>query len=85
MKLFFTRWTALTLVLASASASAFTGCATGPAAGKPEASAPKEHFCTPWRYKHMNHLHTRPWYKDQKPLFPPCSLCAATAKARPDA
>ncbi len=83
MKLFFTRWTALTLVLASA--SAFTGCATGPAAGKPEASAPKEHFCTPWRYKHMNHLHTRPWYKDQKPLFPPCSVCAATAKARPDA
>lgn len=82
MKFHFPRWTALTLVLVSA--SVFTGCATGPTAGLPETSAPQKHVRSPWRYKHMNHLHTRPWYKDQEPLFPPCSVCTATPKARPD-
>lgn len=59
-------------------------CATGPTAGLPETSAPQKHVRSPWRYRHMNHLHTRPWYKGEVPLFPPCSVCTATPKARPD-
>jgi hypothetical protein len=82
MIFYFPRWSVLILGLVSF--SVFIGCATGSSAGLTEGSAPREHFCSPWRYKHMNHLHTRPWYKDQKPLFPPCSVCAATAKVRPD-
>lgn len=24
----------------------------------------------PWVYRHMNHMHVRPWHKGQKPAFP---------------
>ncbi|MDX9973890.1 MAG: hypothetical protein RBU21_12980 [FCB group bacterium] len=56
----------LPLALLAASTLA-AGCASFDTAKDP---ASQQHVHSPWRYKHMNHTHTRPWNKETKPPKP---------------
>lgn len=67
MKSRFLRCLPLALLILSATLS---GCATSGTS-----ATSQKHIHTPWRYKHMNHMHTRPWSKDQKPLVKTCAVC----------
>lgn len=41
-------------------------------------ATPQSHVHSPWRYKHMNHTHTRPWSKETKPPKP----CEVASQAK---